>query len=302
MTFSKRALSIPEQRLKLESRGLTVSNAARAKRYLGAIGYYRLSAYTRPFQSDLNIHAFQPGVTFEDVLNLYIFDRQLRLTPLDALERVEVAVRTRINDTMCDQTNDTHWYTRNTYFRPRFDHSRLLHEIENHKDDFVTSYQQKYSSPAYLPSWMAMQAVSFGTAQKILLNLKRRQQQAVCQTFGLDAQFMLTWVYALATLRNHCAHHARIWNRTYHVNLPLNAPAPATLRGQITVANHNTLDGYALVLDAFMQHLSPGSSWWPRLSALVQAYHDSSPHAFHKADVQFRAKHLLAPFISGSTP
>lgn len=302
MTFAKPALSITDQRLRLEGRGLSIADPVRAERYLAAIGYYRLSAYTRPFQQDFSTHTFHTGVTFDDILNLYIFDRQLRLTLLDALERVEVALRTRMNDIMCQRTRNTHWYTDIAHFRPQYDHARLMREVHDHKDDFVTSYQQKYTSPIDIPAWMAMQAISFGAAQKVLLNLKRREQQAVCQSFGLDAQYMVTWVYALAILRNHCAHHARTWNRTYHVNLSLTTPMPATLRGRITNANHNTLDGYALVLDAFMQHVSPGSHWWTRLRKLVQDYHDDTPHAFHKADVQRRALHLLTPAAGATTP
>lgn len=292
MTFAKPALSLSDQRLKLENRGLVMTDATRVERYLGAIGYYRLSAYTRPFQQDFATHTFHSGVTFDDVLNLYIFDRRLRLILLDALERVEVALRTRLNDSMCQRTGDTHWYTNRANFDDRYDHARLLAEVRNHKDDFVTSYQAKYAAPADIPAWMAMQAISFGAAQKVLLNLKRREQQAVCQTFGMD-RYMVTWVYALAILRNHCAHHARTWNRTFHVNLPLNGTGPASMRGAITPANHNILDGYVLVLDTFMQHVSPGSQWWSRLQKLVQEYHDSTPHAFHQADVQRRAAHLL---------
>lgn len=58
MTFAKPALSLSDQHLKLESRGLVMTDAARVERYLGAIGYYRLSAYTRPFQQDFATHTF----------------------------------------------------------------------------------------------------------------------------------------------------------------------------------------------------------------------------------------------------
>lgn len=293
MTFSKPALGISDQRKRLEDRGLIIPDKARAERYLSAIGYYRLSAYTRPFQSDLNTHQFHPEVTFDDILNLYIFDRQLRLTLLDALERVEVALRTRINDVMCERTGNTHWYAQRGYFKAEYDHARLMREVRDHKDDFVTSYHQKYTTPGDVPSWMAMQALSFGAVQKVLLNLKKREQEAVCGTFGFQPRPLVTWIYALVVLRNHCAHHARTWNRTFHVNLPLNPVQPEQLRRAINNFNYNTLDGYALVLDALMHHVSPSSHWWDRLEQLMQDYHASSPHAFHKLNVERRAKHLV---------
>ena len=59
------------------------------------ISYYRLRAYwlTCETPAAAGDHAFRPGTRFEDVLALYVFDRQLRLLVMDAIERVEVALR-----------------------------------------------------------------------------------------------------------------------------------------------------------------------------------------------------------------
>lgn len=284
----------------MESRGLAVSDPVRAERYLSAIGYYRLSAYTRPFQRDFRTHQFEPDMTFDDVLNLYIFDRQLRLTLLDALERVEVAMRARVNDIMCSRTGNTHWYLDATLFNTEYEHGRMVQQVEEHQDDFVKSYKQKYTDPAEIPAWMAVQALSFGAIQKLLKALGKREQEAICGTFGFQPRPMVTWLYAMTALRNNCAHHARTWNRTFHVNLPVGAPTPTTIRAPLTEYNKNKLDGYVLVLDTFMQHVSPGSHWHSRLAKLVQDYHDDTPHDFHRADLQRRAGHLLTLPVTGA--
>ncbi|EQD37269.1 Abi family protein, partial [mine drainage metagenome] len=72
---------------------MIVANHAEAEFYLRHLNYYRLGAYWLPFEIDHGSHTFRPGTRFEDVLNLYILDRQLRLLVLDAIERVEVSVR-----------------------------------------------------------------------------------------------------------------------------------------------------------------------------------------------------------------
>lgn len=302
MTFAKPPLSIADQRLKLEARGLAVPNPTKAERYLGAIGYYRLSAYTRPFQRDLTTHEFHSGVEFDDILRLYIFDRQLRLTLLDALERVEIAVRTRINDMMCANTSNAHWHLNPSNFKDHFDHTRFLAEIGKHDDFTVRAYKDKYNSPSEPPAWMAFQTLSFGTCSMVLAHLQKRQQRDICQSFGIEPYPMTRWVHGMTILRNTAAHHSRTWDRHFIVNLPYTSQLPGTLKGTIDPTNHNTLDGYALVLDAFMQHVSPGSHWWTRLRKLVQDYHDDTPHAFHKADVQRRAAHLLTPSARVTTP
>ena len=64
-----------------------IDDAAEAVFYLRHLNYYRLGAYWLPFEADHGTHAFRPGTRFAEVLNRYIFDRELRLLVLDAIER-----------------------------------------------------------------------------------------------------------------------------------------------------------------------------------------------------------------------
>lgn len=91
-TFSKPPLSVDSQIDQWIDRGLHVPDREQARHYLSVISYYRLSAYTLPFQVGNPQHHFRPGTSFGHVLDLYIFDRELRLLLLDAIERIEVAM------------------------------------------------------------------------------------------------------------------------------------------------------------------------------------------------------------------
>ncbi|HEY4146253.1 Abi family protein [Pinirhizobacter sp.] len=93
MHYPKAALSFPNQLMQLQERGLRVANPDRAMHWLRRVSYYRLSAYFLPFKEG---ESFRPGTEFNDVAGLYIFDRKLRLLVLDAIERIEVALRTSI--------------------------------------------------------------------------------------------------------------------------------------------------------------------------------------------------------------
>lgn len=90
-TFNKPALPVEDLVQFLINKGLAVSDHAHAKHSMAYIGYYRLKIYTRHFE-DAN-KRFRPGTTFEEILAVYEFDRGLRLLCLDAIERVEVALR-----------------------------------------------------------------------------------------------------------------------------------------------------------------------------------------------------------------
>lgn len=86
----------------LKTRNLDVADEASALVTLQRIGYYRLVGYWFPLRQPHSQHArarlddFQDGATFELAVDLYRFDRALRLLVLDAIERIEVAVRVDI--------------------------------------------------------------------------------------------------------------------------------------------------------------------------------------------------------------
>ncbi|TDT40206.1 Abi-like protein [Halospina denitrificans] len=79
MRFDKPPKTYDEQIEILRRRGMIIPNPDRACHYLQHMNYYRLTAYWLPFEADHASHRFQPGTRFEDALNLYIFDRELRL-------------------------------------------------------------------------------------------------------------------------------------------------------------------------------------------------------------------------------
>lgn len=107
--YHKPYLSTAQQVALLRSRGMEISDEAKASECLSRIGYYRLSAYwysnrTSEIyidQADSKrktrvLDAFRPGTRFSDALDFYVFDKKLRLLVLDALERIEVGIRTDI--------------------------------------------------------------------------------------------------------------------------------------------------------------------------------------------------------------
>src|SRR5690554_5245430 len=95
MDFTKPASTWDEQIELLRSRGLEIPDLEQARHYLSHINYYRLTGYWLPFEADHSIHRFKARASFDDVLNLYIFDREFRLLLLDAIERIEVSLRRR---------------------------------------------------------------------------------------------------------------------------------------------------------------------------------------------------------------
>ena len=93
-TYKKKPLLYTQQIELFKFRGLLIPDEAKAERYLNEISYYRLSAYALPFQKEKD--KFDDGTTFQDVIGLYLFDRELRLLVLDAIERIEISIRSQL--------------------------------------------------------------------------------------------------------------------------------------------------------------------------------------------------------------
>nr|WP_301537964.1 Abi family protein [Arthrobacter sp. PAMC 25486] len=202
----------------------------RARRYLRHIGYYRLSPYMIPFQIGRPDHVFRDGTTFDDVLGLYVFDRALRLLVMDALERVEVAVRAALTDHMSTTYGDSHWYLDASHFRDRSKHDRLLRIIRETSDARLTGqpesedgslnhrsalehYLTTYRSPELPPSWLMVETLTLGQLDNMITNLSRRSDKtAVATSIGLTAPVMESWLRTYVRVRNVCAHHGRLWN------------------------------------------------------------------------------------------
>lgn len=95
MNYTKPAFTITEQIQRLENRGLIIPDKAQAENHLSHKNYYRLRAYWLPFEANLTTHQFQPGTTFDDVINLYQFDQSLRRIILNAVETIEISFRSQ---------------------------------------------------------------------------------------------------------------------------------------------------------------------------------------------------------------
>lgn len=122
--------TIDEQIDVLASRGLVLDRTI-AEQWLRNIGYYRLSGYWYPYreisdpQRPERLDGFIPGASFDDVVQLYEFDRKLRTLIHDGIERVEVALRSHVSY-MIGSIGPLA-YRDATLFRPTFDHGAGPH-------------------------------------------------------------------------------------------------------------------------------------------------------------------------------
>ena len=79
MDYTKQPLDYPQILQMLKNRGLIVKDEIEALRQLKIISYFRLANYMRPMEVDKDAHLFKPDSLFENAVDLYYFDKQLRV-------------------------------------------------------------------------------------------------------------------------------------------------------------------------------------------------------------------------------
>lgn len=245
-----------------------------AEAILSRVSFYRLSAYWYPFKLPASAgaapSALVPGTTFESVVALYDFDRQLRLLVLDALERVEVAIRTTVTYHL-GMTYGAFGHEDSNTFHSRFDHgtwlTHLHQETTRSSDAFVSHYQQKYLGFPTMPIWMMTEVISLGSLSRMYKGMAPVDKQAVAAPLNIHPKRLQDWLHVLTYVRNVCAHHSRLWNRTLAIR-------PATM-GEPEWSNPmlprlDRVFCILLMLRYMMRQTGNGIAWRDECNAVLQ--------------------------------
>jgi abortive infection bacteriophage resistance protein len=267
-SFEKKATTHDEQVELLQERGLIVEDVEQARFYLQHINYYRLGAYWLPFEEDHTRHIFKSGTHFEDVLNLYQFDREFRLLLLDAIECLEVSVRSTWAYTLAHHHGshahlDQSLAINVSYWQSNI--ARLEKEVDRSKDElFIRHFRDTYRE-SLPPIWVVSEVISFGLLSLWYKNLKPHStRRAIAVIYDVDDRVFGSWLHHLTTVRNLCAHHSRLWNRDFSIRPEAPRTKPITLAGLFLINSpkiYNTL----LILLYLMDRIAPAHRWRERL-------------------------------------
>ncbi|MBE0511397.1 MAG: Abi family protein [Chromatiales bacterium] len=232
MQFTKPPLDVDLQIERLAERGMFFSDREQAKHYLQHLNYYRLAGYWLPFESDHASHQFLPGTRFERVIDLYVFDRALRLLILDAIERVEVSVRTQWAYHLSLHYG-AHAHLDSSLFADQRNYLKTLGnltgEIGRSKETFIQHLIDTYDETTP-PIWAIVEVISFGQLSKFYANLKHRQdRKRIADSYDLDEKVLQSFLHHINIVRNTCAHHSRLWNRSLTMQMILPDKRPAGL-------------------------------------------------------------------------
>lgn len=280
--FNKPPKTTPEHVALLKERGLIIADEARAAHYLEHIGYYRFSGYALRYQhpkSPSGEHVFIQGATFEQVLESYKFDQDLRLLTLSALEKIEVSLKANLCNAMCLE-HGSNWYENVGFFDNADMHTDfmtklkdgLASDIKGGKTLFIKHYTASYRTPELPPCWMVFETLSLGAVSSLYKNLVVTNRKSIEKAYRCDEVVLTSWLHALAVIRNSCAHHSRMWDKKLTVR-----PRLLKKNRELLSSKQGTFYVIAYIVLYLLKAIDPDSQWGDKLQELFKKYPGINP-------------------------
>ena len=215
-------------------------------------------------------------------MKLYVFDKKLRLLALDALERIELAVRVDVAHLLGKY--DPYAHENPDLFHGNFAKKLLTHGphrrktrhavwLESHRklirrarrEPFVEHNISKYGK---LPIWAAIEIWDFGTLSRLFAGMKYSDKEIIAKKYGLpNGKVLQNWLRSLNFIRNVAAHHSRLWN----INVLETAPAPNSDHYWRSIINTRPFLYYCF-MQSMMKIICPSSGWATRFINLVDEF------------------------------
>jgi len=210
--------TISDQITLLQSRNMSFRQINDAPDFLANISYYRLKGYWWEMQDNFVNHHFRSGSFFEDAIDLYNFDRHFRLIVFNAIERIEIALRSKLIYHL-SLAHGAEWYINPSLFEKQKEFasfiSKVYQDMSRSSEEFIVKHFANHPTE-HPESWKSLEVLTLGTLSKLYQNIKHQlpEKNVIANEFGLNNQkHLVSWLLSITVIRNIIAHHGRLWNR-----------------------------------------------------------------------------------------
>ncbi len=279
-SYKKSFKTIDEQIELLENRGMLFRDKRKAKYYLINLNYYRLSGYWLPYKKSDDV--FEENLYFEDIINLYRFDSELKLLFYKAIENIEISVRTKFAYYMARKHGPHPIKKTNFNDNEKFtgSYKKLKSEItRKNQHMFIEHYTNNYRE-SLPPIWVCVEVMTFGLLSQFIKNIKDIDiKKEIAKCYKIDISVLDALLYHLSTLRNDIAHHSRIYNKSFKITPKI----PNFLKSK---SNQNAI-GYLyntiIICDHILKQINGKSSFEKDVSKLIKRYNiDKIKMGYHR--------------------
>lgn len=226
--FLKKYKTLDEQIELLRERGLTITDTSKTKRYILTNNYYNIiNGYSKYFCSSPN--KYLPSATFDEICNLYYFDKEMKNTLFQAILEAEGHIKSimayRFSEAYQNKKYaylDINSYDSKKILDVSFITSKLFKIINNKKTKKNTSIHHYYNNHGDVPIWVIVDYLEFGDIVSLIENLPVNIQNKISrdllsfinenlnQECTFTPEQMVSFLKNIREIRNVCAHNNRL--------------------------------------------------------------------------------------------
>jgi len=209
------AMSVDEQIENLKLNRLVVLDEDYAKSFLNDVSYFRIiKAYSLGLKEKNGF--YHEGVTFDQIVSLYLFNCKFRQALFPLVERIEINLRCRLSNYISSKYGVLAHLDSSIFANHIKRHEQFIEDIHreiirNKRSPFIKNFLDNYIDGT-VPLYALVEILSFGTLSKFFKNMHNEDKKAVASSFGVSFHYLESWIESIAYMRNVCAHYGRLYN------------------------------------------------------------------------------------------
>lgn len=258
--MGRKAITLDEQIALLRSRNMTISDELKAKEILFDIGYFRMGFYWFPFEKTYpnkhhRTHLFKDGTNFNDAVELYYFDFNLRNILLKPLSRIEIAFRTKVAYIISNYYKDSPtWFVDITVVSKQqacsFE-NRVYQPILD-KVQIISMHHRHHINDRFAPAWKTLEFMTLGEMVHLFKSIKNEDLKLqIANYFGIKKLVTFeNYLELVKELRNTCAHGNVLYDFTPERSI---RKGPAMKKG---IGENQNLNGALRIILFMMKQIS----------------------------------------------
>lgn len=231
-----------EQLSLIKQRGMCVSDDKKALEILKTENYYRISGYwlTMLKKNPDGSESFYPGSSFDNVIDLYRFDIELRKIIMAATVTIETNLKAFVAY-YHSQKYGPCGYMNNEHAEDIWNHAQFINalstDLKRRKEELFVIHHKEKMGGTY-PIWVATELCSFDQISKFYRNMLPADRYRIARDYyGVSSrEYIESWLHCAVVARNMAAHGARFYNKISY--------KPAAMLPKHLSGYANTLFGY----------------------------------------------------------
>lgn len=229
----KKFRNLDEQINILRDRGLVIEDDIKAKEFLYNNNYYRVSGYSLTLR---NHDIFYPNTKFQNIIDIYSFDQELRNMLLKYLEIIEIKIKS-IYTYEFTKKHGGIGYLDSSRFFCNVTYNSIMHKANDQVDKrksheaYLKHFIEELKTP--IPMWAYIDLLTISDISRLYGISENDIQTLVASAFGLNhrtaVDTMCKFLHCITIIRNLCAHGSRLYNRLFITKPSLNKAEQAIL-------------------------------------------------------------------------